>query len=84
MDREDFVLLLRPEGQALLNEVAYDCKADLLKLVSGLRDQGHSPMLVAAVLRNYVSALGRPIFATAITGLGIFVNAINWSKELGS
>jgi protein-L-isoaspartate O-methyltransferase len=50
MDREDFVLLLSPEGQALLNEVAYDSKADLLKLVSGLRDLGHSPMLVAAVL----------------------------------
>ncbi|MBV7258332.1 MATE family efflux transporter [Erythrobacter crassostreae] len=33
------------------------------------------PMLLAAVLRYYVSALGRPIFATAITGLGIFVNA---------
>lgn len=34
------------------------------------------PMLLAAVLRNFVSALGQPIFATAITGLGIFVNAI--------
>lgn len=34
------------------------------------------PMLIAAVLRNYVSALGRPIFATAITGLGIGVNAL--------
>jgi MATE family multidrug resistance protein len=34
------------------------------------------PMLLAAVLRNFVSALGRPIFATAITGLGIFVNAL--------
>ncbi|MFU7529062.1 MATE family efflux transporter [Qipengyuania sp. ASV99] len=33
------------------------------------------PMLLAGVLRNYVSALGRPLFATAITGLGIFVNA---------
>jgi len=33
------------------------------------------PMLLAAVLRSYVSALGRPVFATAITGLGIFVNA---------
>lgn len=33
------------------------------------------PMLLAAVLRYYVSSLGRPIFATAITGLGIFVNA---------
>jgi len=34
------------------------------------------PMLMAAVLRNFVSALGRPIFATAITGVGIFVNAL--------
>lgn len=34
------------------------------------------PMLLAGVLRNFVSALGRPIFATAITGLGIFVNAL--------
>lgn len=32
------------------------------------------PMLLAGVLRNFVSALGRPIFATAITGVGIFVN----------
>lgn len=34
------------------------------------------PMLLAAVLRNFVSALGRPIFATAITGMGIFVNGL--------
>ncbi|QDH33631.1 MATE family efflux transporter [Porphyrobacter sp. YT40] len=34
------------------------------------------PMLLAAVLRNFVSALGRPIFATAITGAGIFVNGL--------
>ncbi len=34
------------------------------------------PMLLASVLRNFVSALGRPIFATAITGAGIFVNAL--------
>ncbi len=34
------------------------------------------PMLLAGVLRNFVSALGRPLFATAITGLGIFVNGI--------
>ena len=32
------------------------------------------PMLLSAVLRNFVSALGRPIFATAITGAGVFVN----------
>ncbi len=34
------------------------------------------PMLLASVLRSYVSALGRPIFATAITGIGIGVNAL--------
>lgn len=34
------------------------------------------PMLLASVLRNYVSALGWPVFATAITALGIPVNAI--------
>lgn len=33
------------------------------------------PMVVGNVLRTYVSALGRPIFATAITFVGIFVNA---------
>ncbi len=32
------------------------------------------PMLIANVLRSYVSALGRPVFATAITGLGILIN----------
>jgi multidrug resistance protein, MATE family len=34
------------------------------------------PMILASVLRNFVSALGRPIFATAITGGGIFVNGL--------
>ncbi len=34
------------------------------------------PMLLAAVLRNFVSALGRPIFATLITALGIGVNSL--------
>ncbi|WP_284126369.1 MATE family efflux transporter [Parerythrobacter aestuarii] len=34
------------------------------------------PMILASVLRNFVSALGRPIFATAITAGGIGVNAL--------
>lgn len=34
------------------------------------------PMVINNVLRNFVSALGRPIFATAITAGGIFVNAL--------
>lgn len=33
------------------------------------------PMALASVLRNFVSTLGRPIFATAITGLGIVINS---------
>ena len=33
------------------------------------------PMILANVLRTFVSALGRPIFATAIIALGIVVNA---------
>ena len=43
------------------------------------------PMLLAAALRYYVSALGRPIFATAITGIGIFVNAFaNYALIFGN
>ena len=33
-------------------------------------------MIVAGLLRNFVSTLGKPIFATAITALGIGVNAL--------
>lgn len=43
------------------------------------------PMIVAGVLRNFVSALGRPVFATAITALGIAVNAAgNWMFVFGN
>ncbi|VVT05485.1 MATE family efflux transporter [Erythrobacter sp. EC-HK427] len=35
-----------------------------------------APMVVAGVLRNFVSTLGRPLFATAITGVGIGINAL--------
>ncbi|MXP11098.1 MATE family efflux transporter [Altererythrobacter halimionae] len=43
------------------------------------------PMLFAQVLRAYVSALGRPIFATAITGAGIGVNALaNYAFVFGN
>ena len=34
------------------------------------------PMVLASVLRNFVSALGRPIFATFITALGIVINSV--------
>jgi putative MATE family efflux protein len=43
------------------------------------------PMLVANVLRTFVSALGRPIFATLITALAIGVNALgNWALVFGN
>ena len=43
------------------------------------------PMVVANVLRTYVSALGRPIFATLITFAGIFVNALgNYALIFGN
>jgi len=43
------------------------------------------PMVVGNVLRTYVSALGRPIFATLITALGIGVNAIgNYALIFGN
>ncbi|WP_394730566.1 MATE family efflux transporter [Altererythrobacter sp. GH1-8] len=43
------------------------------------------PMIFASVLRNYVSALGRPYVATAITGLGIIVNGVaNYAFVFGN
>lgn len=43
------------------------------------------PMLVVNVLRTFVSAMGRPIFATVITGLSIAVNALgNWMLVFGA
>lgn len=51
MDRQDFIQLLSPAGQALLAEVGHlDAKADVVRLVTSLRSAGHEPSLVAAVL----------------------------------
>ena len=51
MERQDFIRLLSPEGQALLAQVGpLEAKADVVKLVSSLRSQGHDAGLVAAVL----------------------------------
>lgn len=51
MERQDFINLLSPEGQALLAQVGpLEAKADVVKLVSSLRAQGHDAGLVAAVL----------------------------------
>ncbi len=43
------------------------------------------PMVCASVLRNFVSALGRPIFATAITGLALGASLLfNWMFVFGN
>jgi len=43
------------------------------------------PMIGSNVLRIFVSALGRPVFATAITALAIFVNALgNYALVFGN
>jgi hypothetical protein len=41
---------MSPEGQTLLGEVSYENQTDVVRLVSRLRAEGHSPALVAAVL----------------------------------
>ncbi len=42
------------------------------------------PMLIANVLRSYVSALGRPVFATAIIGISVIVAGLgNYALVFG-
>lgn len=51
MERSEFVELLSPEGLRLLDSLPpYRTEKDVLRLVTDLRKQGHSPGLVAAVL----------------------------------
>ena len=51
MDVGELRVLLSSEGLTLLDEVGtLDERADVLKLVSRLRDDGHSPGLIAAVI----------------------------------
>jgi multidrug resistance protein, MATE family len=46
---------------------------------------GMIPMIAASVLRNFVSALGRPIFATAITALALGASVLfNWMFVFGN
>jgi MATE family multidrug resistance protein len=42
------------------------------------------PMILSNVLRTFVSAMGRPVFATLVTALAIAVNALgNWALIFG-
>lgn len=43
------------------------------------------PMIAANVLRSFVAALGRPVFATAITGFALFASVLfNWMFVFGN
>ncbi|MCX7523266.1 SAM-dependent methyltransferase [Microbacterium sp. STN6] len=51
MERAELVELLSPEGLRLLDSLPpYESAADVVRLVTTLRRQGHSPSLVATVL----------------------------------
>jgi hypothetical protein len=51
VDESELVTLLSADGLSLLDGLPpYDSKADVVRTVSALRAQGHSPALVAAVL----------------------------------
>ena len=52
MQKEEFLRLMTPEALALLDEVNYDEKADVVATVSALRSAGHDAGLVAAVLNQ--------------------------------
>ena len=50
MEREDFLRLAGPAGQALLGSIDYSQEKDVVALVSKLRAEGHDPLTVAVVL----------------------------------
>lgn len=50
MQKDEFLTLMTPEALALLDEIHYDHKDDVVATVSRLRAAGHSAALVAAVL----------------------------------
>ena len=69
--------IMRATGQDA--ELAERASGFLLILMWGM-----FPMMAASVLRIFVSALGRPTIATAITFLALFVNAFgNWALVFG-
>lgn len=69
--------IMRATGQE--PELTHHAASFLLILMWGM-----FPMIAASVLRIFVSALGRPTIATAITFLALFVNAFgNWALVFG-
>jgi MATE family multidrug resistance protein len=69
-------MLICTQGRAIM--LATGQSGEIADLSGGFLDVlkwAIVPMLIANVLRSVVSALGRPLFATAITALAIGVNA---------
>lgn len=75
MQREDFVKLLSPEGQALLGEVAVDSKLDVVKTVTRLRAAGHDAGLVATVLTQ------AKLRARAVSKFGEFASQMFFTED---
>ena len=50
VDKSEFLALMKPEALALLDQIEYGEKADVVALVSRLRAAGHDAATVAAVL----------------------------------
>lgn len=70
-------LMLASGQQPHIAELA----ADFIAILS----LGMIPMIAGNVLRTFVSAMGRPVFATAVTALAIVVNGLgNWLFVFGN
>ena len=70
--------IMRATGQG---EVLSDRAGDFLRVIMWAM----IPMVAASVLRNFVSALGRPIFATAITFVALFASLLfNYAFVFGN
>lgn len=70
------ILLATGQGEALAARAG-----DFLRIIMWAM----IPMVAASVLRNFVSALGRPIFATAITALALGASVLfNWMFVFGN
>jgi MATE family multidrug resistance protein len=70
--------IMRATGQG---EVLSERAGDFLRVIMWAM----IPMVAASVLRNFVSALGRPIFATAITFVALFASLLfNYAFVFGN
>ncbi len=81
-----FGMALCWQGEAVMrltgqSEAISDRAGDFLRIIMWAM----IPMIMASVLRNFVSALGRPIFATAITGVALIASLVfNYAFVFGN